>query len=489
MEKDKIAVNKTLNYIIIKPRQKINLNLFEAEKYEPAIVIQQLVGNLIYYSNFGRYETRLAESWSKTDEFTWTFKLKNNLMCENGEIINPATFKKSLEKSMHIFEKKGGIPVLSSLVGYQKFVSNNRDITNINELYPIEGIQANSNNLIFKFDKKIKSGFLQILSFSPFGYICSENLDSTGNWKDDLKFISSGPYKVNKIDVGNEYRLGRNPKWLDFSIDSPNEVIITHDDKQIIKEQPTIIDAFTNEYRTNKLDSYKLVPEYINSVLIGNYDQGYFKSRETRAKFKSIFDTESAKLLPLIFGVNARSNSFYPNQQLTKIDAPASSGTKLNLPTKPLIIEGTLPIEGTSRWHSWKVLKLTLEKLHFPYKFAGNEPTFDKMTDKNFDFRIRGSSIGGGVEAWGLYVSFCSSMGINFPDPKRLVCNLIEKYENDELTDSELSDQFLKTVAEESAILPVSHYGVQLFLSKQLDTQSFSPLLAIMKFDKIRITQ
>ncbi len=481
------SVSKTLNYIIIKPRQKINLNLFEAEKYEPAIIVQQLVGNLIYYSNFGRYETRLADSWNKTDDFTWSFKLKKKLKCENGEPINPDTFKKSLEKSILIFEKKGGIPILSSLSGYNQFISDNHNAKDINELKPILGIQATDDSLIFKFDKKIKSGFLQILSFSPFGYICSENFTANGEWRDDLKFISSGPYKVSKISVGSEYRLTKNLNWLDFSQDAPDEIVVSHDDTLIKKEEPTIIDAFTNEYTSSRLQPYKLVPEYINSVLIGNLADGYFKLRSTRVRFKNLFDTESAKILPLAFGVNTRSNTFYPNQQTQNIDDLEDGTSDLIVPTKPLLIEGTVPIEGTSRWHSWQVLKGTLDNLMFPYEFAGNESSFEQMTNKNYDFRIRGSSIGGGVEAWGLYVSFCSSMGINFPDPNGSICKLIQEYENDALSDEELSDQFLKTVNKEAAILPVSHYGVQLFLSDHLDTSSFSPLLAIMKFDKIRI--
>lgn len=482
-------MEKVLNYIILKPRQKINVNLFEAEKYEPAIVVQQLVGNLIYYSNFGRYETRLAESWDRSDDFTWVFKIKKNLKCENGEIINAESFKRSIEKSLYIFEKKGGVPILTSLVGYKNFIDKNKEIKNISSLFPIAGIVSEGDYLKFKFDKKIKSGFLQILSFSPFGYICADNFDSEGNWKDNLKFISSGPYKLSSIKEGIEYQLVRNPNWTDYSSDAPDRIIVSHDDSRISIDQPVIIDAFTNEYKNDRLMSYRLVPEYINSVLIGNIESGYFKDQATRIIFKKEFDIESEKLLPLNFGVNTRSKTFYPNQQVSKREVNDISDVHLKIPLNGLLIEGDIPIEGTSRWHSWVVLKSTLEKLKLDYKFVKNKSTFEEMTSKKYDLRIRGSSIGGGVEAWGLFVSFCSSMGINFPDPGGKICKLIEAYEADKVSDEELSNKFLELVNNEAAILPVSHYGVQMYISKNIDATSFSPLLAIMKFDQIRISQ
>lgn len=479
-------ISTTLNYVLIKPRQKINLNLFEAEKYEPAVIVQQLIGTLVYYSNFGRYEPRLAESWRRTDDFTWEFNLKTNLRCQNGEEITANSFKKSIERSLFIFEKKGGVPILPSLRGYKEFILSNKNADNVFKLTDLSGIISDNNKIIFKFDKKIKSGFLQILSFSPLGYICGENLTESGSWKNDLKFISSGPYISNSIDVGNRYELIKNKYWKNFSKNAPEKIIFTHDDTKIDIENPTIIDAFTNEYENENFIEYKLVPEYLNSILIGNFE-GFFKSKENRQIFKKIFDQTSKEVLPTTFGVNTRSHSFYPNQ---KNDTINNSNTDIKLIKKPsytLKIEGTLPIEGTARWYAWKVLKRTLEKLDYKFEFANNEASFQNMTSQQHDFRIRGSSIGGGVEAWGLFVSFCSSMGINFPDPNRSVCNLVSDYENNLIDDQKLSELFLENVNDEAAILPVSHYGVKLMVNKYISTETFSPLLAIMKFDQITL--
>lgn len=480
-----MSEKKKLYYTIIQPRQKINLNLFEAEKYESAVLVQQLVGTLVYFSNLGRYETRLASSWELDDEKTWTFHLKDNLKCEDGELINATTFKSSLERMLLIFEKKGGVPILSSLVGYKEFITKNREATDIENLKPLGGIEAKGLKLTFKFDKKIKSGLLQILSFSPFGYISSKNLNSEGEWKNNSFFNSSGPYIVKEIKIGTEYQLERNPYWADFNINSPDTVVINHDDNKIDNSQAVIVDAFTNEYSNAKLSLYKLVPEYINSVLLGNLHEGYFSNVEHRKKFKAVFDKLSEQTLPLNFGVNSRSNTFYPSQKTSDIEL--FNVSKIVRPKKQLLIEGKIPIEGTSRWHSWAVLKKTLDALEFSYAFALNESSFAEITNLKYDLRIRGSSIGGGVEPWGIYVAFCSAVGIRFPDPQNQICKLYEDYELDLINDEQFTSGFLKLVEEQAAVLPVSHYGVQLYLSDKIDLVTLSPLLAIVKFDQLGV--
>lgn len=475
---------RNLKYIILKPRQEITLNLFESEKYEPAIIIQQLVGTLVYYSNFGRYEPRLAESWTSNGK-TWSFKIKKNLTCENGEKITPTSFKKSIERTLFIFEKKGGVPILSSLQGYNKFLEENKNISNIKEIAPIEGIIATEDTISFNFEKKIKTGLLQILSFSPFGYICLDNYKSNGQWLDDSKFISSGPYIVSKYQKGKEYILQKSPSWnIDFYKSSPERIVFTHEET-LVYEDPTIIDAFTSEYNNMLLNQYPLVPEYLNSILLGNLDTGYFKDKKNRQVFKGQLNRLAEKILPNKFGVNSRSATFYPNQQV--LGSEQSETISIKRPSKPLVIEGVEPKDKTARWHAWILLKATLEQLNFPYKFKNNESSFSEITNTNYDIRIRGSSIGGGVEAWGLYVSFCSSMGIRFPDPGKKVCDLLEEYDNDLITDADLRKRFFEIIEEESAILPISHYGVNLFISKELDTSTFSPLAAIIKFDQIGI--
>ncbi|MFN3698482.1 MAG: ABC transporter substrate-binding protein [Pseudobdellovibrio sp.] len=476
---------KTLNYIIIKPRNTINLSLFEGERYESAILIQQLVGNLVYFSNYGRYEPRIASSWRKINDRTWSFKFRKKFKTELNEEINPLTFKKSLERSIFIFEKNGGVPILSNLTGYRDFIDKSKDKT-LDQLPNLSGLVVEDDNLVFNFDVGIKSGLLQILSFSPFGFISRENFDDNGNWKNNERFISSGPYKVESMLLGHSYNLVKNENWQDFSIDSPSNIIITHDDNIDFQNKNVIIDAFTNEYKQENLNKYKLVPEYLNSVLIGNYETGFFSDKKNRRAFRKKFNSNVIELLPEQFGVNTRSLNFYPNQKNTEIFNDDFGDLSHKRP-QILIIEGDIPIEGTSRWYAWLVLKKTFEDLNWDYKFNGNKSIFTEMTNRKYDIRIRGSSIGGGVESWGLYIAFCSSVGINFPDPNNRVCSLLNRFDADLISEKQMTSDFFEAIEDEAAILPVSHYGVSLFISDTINTSSISPLLAIIKFDKLVI--
>lgn len=477
-------MSKILSYTLYKPRALINLNIFEAEKYEAAVVVQQLVGNLIYYSNKGRYEPRLAQSWERVAPNIWVFELKSELKCENGEAITPVSFKKSIERAIFIFSKKGDIPVLGYLVGIKEFINNNQNNTNLEQLTSLAGIRVNGNSLSFEFDRPIKSGLLQILSFSPFGYISIENFNDRGEWKNDLVFISSGPFAVKSIQVGKQYELVRNPYWREFASNAPEIVRINHvvPDKRV--GVPVIIDAFTQTYENSNFRKFQLVPEYINSVLLGNLSEGYFKSLEVRAIFKEHFERKRDRLLPYSFGTNTRSSSFYPNQNSEPGPNLKVLG-KIKPTLKPLIIEGKIPLEGTPRSYAWKILKEVLEENNMPFEFSNTEGKFEDMINKDYDIRIRGSSIGGGVEAWGLFVAFCSPFGINFPDPSGRVCEMIQKYDRDEIDDKILTENFLDAVESDSAILAVSHYGIQMFLSDEIDLESISPMMSIMRFDQL----
>ena len=103
--------SKTLNYIIYKPRSTVTLDLYEAEKYEPAIIVQSLIGNLVYYSNQGRYEPRLAKQWRRVQPDSWEFELNQGLICESGEKISTESFKQSLLRTILFLAKS---PYLSS---------------------------------------------------------------------------------------------------------------------------------------------------------------------------------------------------------------------------------------------------------------------------------------------------------------------------------------------------------------------------------------
>lgn len=468
----------TLSYILAGNKIPITLNLYEAERYAPAVIVQQLIGNLVYYSNNGRYEPRISESWQRVSPTRWDFKIKKGYTCENGEEISATSFKKSLIRSFKAAAKKGNVPVFNKLEGFSDLINGN-----INE-FP--GIIVVDDILSFRFTESTRSGPLQLLSFAPFGYICEENLNPDLSWKDDSKFISSGAYKIEKIEIGKEYILAKRKEWIDSASKSPERVIISHDiptsEKEV--ERNTIIDSLQplNSLPSN-LKNYPLVPEYMCGILLGNIKDGFFSKLENRRALDNAVQVKRESY-PNKQPSTSYSPFFYPSQQRLKQSFPK---IVVSPPKKPLVIEGKELDVTNPKYAAYKILIDALESLGWKYVMKNNEFTWKDHSDPNYDIRIAGTSVGSGVEAWGLDMFFFSPVGPNLPDPSGRVKKMLEKYDADKLTEQELTDQFITTVEEDSAIFPISHFGLQWYISSGVNTKSISPLISVIRFDQVEI--
>lgn len=471
--------SKTLSYILASNKAPITLDLNEAERYSAAVVVQQLIGNLVFYSNSGRYEPRISESWQRVSPTQWDFKLKKGYICENGELITPESFRKSLIRSFKIAAKKGDVPVFSKLIGFRDLVlGNDKDF---------KGITTTSDIISFHFSQPTRSGPLQLLSFAPFGYICEDNYNPDMTWKDKSKFISSGAYKVDNIVIGKEYVLVKRKEWPSFTKNSPDKILITHDipkDENEVNSN-TIIDSFTPlKVIPSKLKNYNLVPEYLCAILLGNMkDNGFFSIHENRRALDQAIQL-TRKNYPNNQSNFSYSSFFYPSQRRIK---PTHPQAQVNLPIKPLIIEGKIPPVDSPKYFAFKILIDAFDKLNWKYIVNNNDASWAESGNSQYDVRIMGPSIGSGVEAWGLDVIFFSHVGLNIPDPSGRVKKMLFDYENDKLSDQELTDNFLTAVEEDAAILPINHFGLQWYISSGINTQSISPLVSVIRFDQVEI--
>ena len=82
---------------------------------------------------------------------------------------------------------------------------------------------------------------------------------------------------------------------------------------------------------------------------------------------------------------------------------------------------------------------------------------------------------------------FCSPIGPNYPDPNKKVCKLVDDFEKESFTEQEFEADFLKTVEEDSAIIPISHLGIQLYVGTNVDLTSLSPSLNVIRFDQLKL--
>lgn len=472
---------KELNYIFTDNGTPISLNLYDAERYINAVVIQPQIGNLVVYSNKGRYSPLLAKEWSVDGNGNWTFLLRDGFQCDNGEEITPVSFKKSMELSVKFMAKTDNVPIFSKLVGYKEFIEGYAE--------SIAGIETENNLLRFRFTEPTRSGVIQSLSFAPFGYICSENRNSDGSWKNNQKFISSGPYRIVQHRPHQKHVLELRQNWTEANTNSPKRINFYFSVDAIENPSlPTIVDSFTPVNRLPKhLEKYKLVPEFINPIILGPASAGkFFSKKENRLVFKKAIEIEKAKL-PAEIENHTKSDFYYPNQP-PKIQVHDDiSDFEFVKPKYPLIIQGKLPQKGDRKYMNWVVLEGALKSLNIDYTFDNSAQTHQERVSERYDIRFMGSAIGGGAQAWGVAFQFCSEIGPKFPDPSGSICAAVEDFEKGKVSEEAFSEKFNQRVFDDAAVIPLTHYGVILYLSRDINTDSISPLVSVMRFDQLEL--
>lgn len=467
-----------LNYVFGNPSKEIPLNLYEAERYENAVIIQQLVGNLVVYSNKGRYEPVIAERWEMENEKTWRFDLKPGFVCENGEKITPEAFKNSIEMSIKYLSKDSPVTVFSKMSGYKQFVKA--------ESKQISGITTEGNSIRFHFDYPLRSGLIQVLSFAPFGFICSENRLEDGSWKDDNLFTSSGPYKITEHRPGIVHTLEKRPEWPIWTSSAPKAVHISYSFSNL-KDQslPAILDSFTVlDTVPPNVKRYRLVPEYLNPVIMYPNSKGkFFASLENRRALKTALEAQR-EALPLEFDNHTRSNFFYSTQPPAKID---DAEVVVAPPSYELVIQGKEPKAGERKYSAWYALKGALNSLGWKYKFDNTVKTFAELNRDTSDIQMRATSVGGGVEPWVVDSTFYSDLGPQYPDPSGRIKTLLKQHEIGVTSDSTFINEFNQAVYDDAAIVPISHFGVLMYISDKIKLESISPLLSIIRFNQLEI--
>lgn len=467
-----------LNYVFGNPASKIPLNLYEAERYENAVIIQQLVGNLVVYSNKGRYEPVVAESWEMEDERVWRFDLKPGFLCEDGEHITARGLKKSIELSIKYLAKESPVTILSKLKGYSEFVSQTAD--------DVSGISTDGNAIRFSFLSPVRSGLVEVLSFAPFGYICTDNRNLDGTWRDENKFISSGPYQVTEHIPGIRHTIKRRPDWPIWSATAPQSVRFTYAFENLENlELPTVLDSFTVPKEVPQgLKRYKLVPEYLNPIIMYPNSTGeFFASIENRRALKNAI--EMARLsLPSEFDNHSKSEFFYATQSPKVLSLPKMS---VKPPSYDLVIQGKEPKPGERKFIAWNILSKALDQLQWSFRFDNTVKSFADLNKDKSDIQLRAWSVGGGAEAWITDSIFYSELGPMYPDPSKGILKILKSHEAGLMTDQHFADEFNQIVHDDAAIVAISHFGVLMYFSKHINLQSVSPLISVMRFNMLEL--
>ena len=470
---------KELAYFLSVKRKNVSLNLYDAEYYSNASVIQPLIANLVRYSNKGRYEPFAAESWKVINEKEWRFTIRSGLSCENGEVITPSGFKKSIELSIRKNSKSSPVPVLSKLEGVGQFLSGRSS--------EVSGISVDGNQLVFRFTNSIRNGLVQVLSFAAFGYICSENRDQdTGEWIDDTRFISSGPYRVENNERG--YTLFLRDGWSVDSNNIPSKIKISFlapNEKPPEVNVPFIYASFTvPSFELDRMTRVPLVPSYLDYVALS--PRGFFSNLDNRrVLYKAISDLRDKK--------DDQSEStrvaktFYFNQKTEQVDLDTTQ-VKFVPPEEPMLLLGAEPTIGQRAYPAWMMTKEALDSLGIKYKFDTEKSSLSEIYDSaNFDISIGGYTVGGGAEVWWVNSIFCSEFGPRLPDPSGRVCKALADVENGNINDETFVETVNNAIVLDRAIIPISHYGLNMFVSAEISLDKLSPLTGVLCFDQLEL--
>ncbi|MGZ3768723.1 MAG: ABC transporter substrate-binding protein [Bdellovibrio sp.] len=471
---------RTLNLVAPDLISELSISIFDSEVYHNSLLVQALVGNLVIATNQGRIEPSLAESWSVSESRIWTFKLKENLSCENDESITAESFKKSLERSLRWQAKGLFVPVFENLKGFIEFRRGAQHVS---------GIRTDGSNLILEFIKPFRTGLLEYLSMAPFGYISEKNFKSDGSWADENKFVSSGPYKLTQFSKSGSATLEKNTKWQGHIANSADFVHLSKTIPHVANDTNLLlITPGNDEVKVNaELIQMQRVPENLTPIVLIPKKGGFFEDVNVRQYFKfKVLEQLEKKSLPS--GQILKSSSFYPHQiEYSKILYPKVSFVQK--PLKPLVFRGNPSKQKNPvKVFVGTLLIDTLNELGWPYEIDETPAkTYEDFFAPKLDINKTGSEIGGGLESWIVQMLFCSSIGPRYPDPTGKICELTDEFEAGKIEMPEFSKRFNDYIAEDSCVIPILHSGRTWYVSKGVSIENISPVVSIPRYEEIEV--
>lgn len=474
---------KEITFISPQLGQTLSTDISESEILWNAFLTYNSIGKLVRFESENQVPY-LAQSW-KRDGKKWHFFLRKDLRCEDGEEISPENFKISLTNSMRRLSQNNPLlPVFQHLKGFEKFLKGEA----------LDGIVADNDKLIltFEFEKEMVSGVLEYLAMSPFGYLCSANFNEDGSWKDPLKIVSSGSYKLTFLPEQKSFLIEKRSGWPLNREEMIDKILLTSN-KELVKNWNKVI-YFGSHPPSSSGDSLDILPGApmsLGIISLSPSSTSFFETKKARLIFqKRIREVQEAnKFIDL---EHESTTDFYfsqPYSERAYLYAEELEENDLK-PEKPLKFRISLESRTPSKEHVYNLVKATLDSLDWPYEIIVNPPsTYTDLIDPKYDGRYTISEVGMGVEAWVNDMLFCSEIGGEYPDPGKKICSLTESYNEGRLSYEEFSYKFAETIAKESAVIPILKRRYIWHLGKEIDRNTFSPLTNIPAFDLLRLKQ
>lgn len=487
--KNRLSTRNSINLILTDKMPDFSLAAVDSDMWSNALLMEQVVGTLVKYGRNGSYEPFLAEKWiSSSDEKEWSFTLRPNLKTENNKEITAAKFVESIKAMLKIYGSSAPPPVFSEIVGWSEFEKGAEEKLEI---------RASGDTIVFKFQKK-PSGVLEFLSTPYFGYYDEIDLKGSSNGHKS-SLISSGAYRVKNF-APKAVELEIRKDSIFYSTEAPARVRIIYKplDEISPEDSPAIIQLKNGDKIKPELLKFsheqKKTPTILSSLILSPYIEP-FNNIEMRKSFRdivrSILDRINDKNLS-----ERKSFYFYPafkNYELATRDLEQANIRLESLRKSPI----TLFRKSNGLILNESLLGKLTDELKKTYKINLNIIGPDEVgkdwlaiASKNRRFPIRFTSvdIGGAPESWLLEMMFRGTLGVSFPDPKRYMEKVVNKYENNEYKST---DDYWRDIHEiiesESTIIVLGHWGASWLITNDIPQSNFSQTMNVPRFDLVRL--
>lgn len=458
--------------------ENLSLHLDDVEFLRNAFAAQALVGPLVRFSNRGRYEPYVAKRWSQSGD-SWIFELHHGLTCEDGQAITPESFKSSLKRSLRRFsqEEINETP-FAHLNGIEALLMSNDD-SNL-------GVISSGDELKLEFRKPVGKALLEYLAMTPFAFLCESNFEGD-KWRSREKFISSGPYKVHKFNSeSNLCELQLRRDWVLNESQTFEKVILTK--KRNAVENPTAIAEVTYSLAKseNLMGLVREVPRALLSLRLGIEQGQFFSDRQHRLVLKAAIDKIlDATEIPL--ENYHRAESFFFGQ-LTGHEQLQSVPKVVLAPKAPLKIRAR-PTGASSDVDFYQnILFKALSELGWPYELM--EAPIKSVKDfynTNYDVAFDRSHVDATLDPEFVRLLFKSKLGPKFQDPGHRVSKLVDEFDKGSMAYRDFLISFNAIISEEAAIIPMFHRGFTWKFSPNIDVQSISPLMSILRYEELKM--
>ena len=445
-------------------------------------VLTNLIGTLVKLSESGQFEPYLAESFhASNDGLTWTFNIRPNLTCDDGTAITAESFADAFSNSLKRYSQFSKVIDFELLEGWDSFASGKSS--------KIDGVTYVGNKLIFKLRTQPEN-FIGHLRLPYFGFWCPNNFESNGQFKDDLKIISSGPYSLVESSK-NSVVLRKRDGWFSFSDDSPKEINFRYAvPKELSNQSPsTIIEVLGRDKVTNlpSFHELKSPPSLMWVMVVSPIKPGPFQNLQNRQAFADRV-TELKKTSSFF-----SSTFFYPPKPTAVIHR--KNVTDYTADMKNNKISFAFANRNYTQAEVEEIKKIAVSALKdsgADVEFFIKDPLEENwrhrlLSNKEFDIRMNGVDQGGYPKNRTVKMMFCSNLGVCYPDPSGRICNIVSR--QDEVggpIPKEYIEEFNQSLYDDAAVIPLTHFGTHWFVSNDIDLTTLPPSTGIFHFEGIR---